>query len=71
MRTEAQVIVCKCGSVIAACVAPECFQEKEWMKDVRDYSKKGYTIEMRETGQGNLSLKACTCKLITNQLSFA
>jgi hypothetical protein len=43
---KVQVIKCKCGSVIAACLEPECYQEVEWMRELRRYSKEGYDIEM-------------------------
>lgn len=56
---KAQCIVCKCGSTIAACLEPECYLEKDWMRDVRMYAKKGYAIEVRECG--NIRMEKCTC----------
>jgi len=56
---EAQVIRCKCGSAIAACRIPEAYEETDWMKDVRNYSKKGYTISV-ENLEG-FKLEMCCC----------
>lgn len=55
-----QVVKCKCGEVFAACVEPECYEDKEWMKSVRDYSKQGYKIEMKENGTWKFG--ACECQ---------
>jgi len=52
-----QVIRCKCGSIIAGCVDPYCYQDAEWMKKIRSYVKKGATIEMMEKP----SLEHCKC----------
>lgn len=54
-----QVIKCKCGKTFAACCEPECYTDKDWQKDVRNYVKKGCTVEMREAGQWNF--ERCTC----------
>lgn len=36
MERKAQCIICKCGSVIAACLVPHCFDDKDWMKMLED-----------------------------------
>ena len=58
---ESQVIQCKCGGVIAACRTPECYQETDWMKDLRKYAKKGYTIQTLSHDKWQWG---CKCKAI-------
>jgi hypothetical protein len=59
--TKIQIIRCKCGKPFAACREPECYTEKEWMKDLRKYVQEGCTVEMIDSGVGNLSLEKCVC----------
>lgn len=62
-----QVIKCKgCGSVFAACREPECWTDKDWQKDVRDYAKQGHIIGMAE--RGGWTLDGCTCKKVNVDL---
>lgn len=61
----AQVIVCKCGSKFAACVAPECYTEADWMKDVRKYVKQGCTVEVVEAG--SFRFERCKCAELAKQ----
>lgn len=58
-KKQLQTIICKCGAAIAACTVPECYEEADWMKDVRKYSKKGYSIEIKDAGE--FSFGKCTC----------
>lgn len=44
MRT-AQIVKCKCGSVVAACITPFCYEDKEWQKAIHDFKEQGYTID--------------------------
>ncbi len=61
MSKQVQTIICKCGSMIAACLEPYCYQDEEWMKDVRSYSNRGYEIKMTTAGEGKANLKLCKC----------
>ena len=53
---------CKCGAIIAACMEPLCYQDKDWQKDIRKYSTDGYDIKMVDSAKVRL-LFGCTCKL--------
>jgi len=57
----AQIIVCKCGATIAACIEPECYVDKDWQKDVRKYTKKGYLI--KTINKNDVQFGRCTCKI--------
>ena len=57
---QVQVIKCKCGKVFAMCLAPECYQDAEWMRDIRKYSKKGCTVEIGDSS--NFKFEDCTCE---------
>ncbi len=57
---ELQVIKCKCGKVFAAAQVPECYMEKEWMDELRDYVvNKGCTVDI-VFANGNIFEK-CEC----------
>ena len=56
---EAQVIKCKCGSVVAMCRIPEAYEDTDWMKEVRNCSKKGYSISVGKVE--NFKLEMCCC----------
>jgi hypothetical protein len=62
---QVQVIICKCGSIFAACCVPECYQAKHWLNDIRKYSLKGCSIEMRD--MGSYEFKRCACDKIEKQ----
>jgi len=48
---QAQVVHYKCcGGVFAGCVEPYCFEDSDWMKELRKYSKAGFKIEMLDVG---------------------
>ena len=69
-----QVIKCKCGSIFAASKVPECYQDKEWLKNLRDYSLRGCDIEIIEGGKG-LQFEKCKCGMkekdsLPNQLNL-
>jgi len=58
-----QVIKYKCcGKIFAACTEPECYTEKDWLRDLRKYVLRGDTVEMIEAG--TLKFEKCTCKEI-------
>lgn len=55
-----QVIKYKCcGNVFAACCEPECYTDKDWLKDLKKYVKRGDKIEMAESG--TFKFKSCEC----------
>jgi hypothetical protein len=58
-KLESQIILCKCGGVVAACRTPDCYEDTDWMKSVRQYAKKGYVIEVRDHGLWKFG---CKCK---------
>ena len=47
-----------CGQIFAACMEPECYIDKDWIKNMRDYAIIGHKIEMMESG----TVKFGTCK---------
>ncbi len=58
---QLQVIKCKCGKVFAACQVPECYMEKEWMDELRDYvTNKSCTVDI-VLANGNIFEK-CQCE---------
>ena len=55
-----QVIKYKCcGQIFAACCEPECYTEKDWLKDMRKYALRGDKVEMMESG--NVKFGKCAC----------
>ena len=66
---QAQAVYCKCGSLVAACMAPHCYEDSEWQKDVRKFSKDGYKIKMVDPEEVRLTLDSCKCK--PNQAALA
>jgi len=70
MERKAQCIICKCGSVIAACLAPHCFDDKDWMKDVRRYSILGYRIETLNCNDFKFATCICEVKPLQNQIDL-
>ena len=55
-----QVIKCKCGEIFAASRVPECYQDSEWMRDLRKEVKNGNSVEIVE--QGKWKFGPCKCK---------
>jgi hypothetical protein len=39
---------------------PECYTDKDWLKDLRKYVLAGHEVEMVENGK--LKFDKCTCK---------
>lgn len=63
-----QIIKYKCcGKVFAACSAPECYTDKQWLKDLKKYVSRGEIVEMQE--DNNIRFGKCSCidKDISNQ----
>lgn len=59
---KAQAVFCKCGSLVAAAMAPHCYEDKEWQKDIRQFSKDGYEIKMVDPEVVRLTLSGCKCE---------
>ena len=55
-----QVIKYKCcGQIFAACWEPDCYTEKDWLKNMRKYVLRGDKVEMMESG--NVKFSKCVC----------
>ena len=57
---KVQVIKCKCGSRFAGCREPDCYTEKEWLKDLRKYVLKGYSVETMKSS--DFKIEVCICE---------
>ena len=65
-----QVIKHKCcGKIFAACCEPDCYTDKEWLKNLRKYAKRGDSVQMIESGKG-LKLEKCLCNKQLNLFNF-
>lgn len=69
-----QVIKCKCGSIFAASKVPECYQDMEWLKKLREYSLRGCDVEVIDSGKG-FQFEKCKCGMkegdsLPNQLNL-
>jgi hypothetical protein len=49
-----------CGSVFAACVEPDCYTDKDWLKNLKGYVNRGDKVEMIENGTLQFGGK-CKC----------
>ena len=70
MNRQAQAVFCKCKSLVAACMAPHCFEDREWQKDIRQFSKDGYEIKMVDPEEVRLTLSACKCESNQSELEL-
>ncbi len=62
-----QVIKYKCcDAIFAACVEPDCYIEENWLKDLKQYVKQGYRVEMVE----NFKFKKCNCENTIDKKQF-
>lgn len=62
MRTDdAQIVICKCGETVAACMAPFCYTDKDWLTDLKIYIKKGCTIKTIRPEE-EMNWGKCSCK---------
>ena len=62
MNKKAQVIICKCGGLIAGWMEPYCYEDKDWQKDVRKSSKEGCEIKIVDPQEVRVKLEVCKCK---------
>lgn len=44
-----QIVKCSHGKIFAACIAPECYTDSNWLKELKKYIKGGCTVEMTES----------------------
>jgi hypothetical protein len=57
---DIQVIKCKtCNKIFGACEVPECYIDKDWLKDLRMYVKQGHIVSYVK--QGELVFGGCRC----------
>ena len=49
-----------CGKTFAACQEPYCYEDEDWLKNLKRYVSRGDTVQMIEDGQG-VQLQKCTC----------
>lgn len=56
-----------CGKIFAVCCEPECYTDKKWLKNLKEYVEAGDVVEMIERGS-DLKLELCECN--KNQLEL-
>lgn len=54
-----QVIKCKCGSTFSGCCEPECYTDKDYLKELKRYIEKGCTVDMVD--KGKFDYQPCRC----------
>ena len=60
-----QIIKCKeCETVFAACTAPECYTDRDWLNNLKKYIKRGDKVEM--IGDKSFNLGSCGCRKTPN-----
>lgn len=58
---KGQIIKYKCcGKIFAACCEPECYTDKDWLKELRKYVLRGDVVETVE--MGTFQFGKCECK---------
>ena len=55
-----QIINCKCGKTFAAEMEPDCYTDKEWLRELTKYVKGGCTVKMVNSGEWQF--EKCECK---------
>jgi hypothetical protein len=58
-QIKTQIVKCRCGSTIAACIEPDCYIDKDWLNDLKRYIKRGCAVEM--VGLKKFNLEKCRC----------
>jgi len=62
---KGQIIKYKCcGKVFAACCEPECYTDKDWVKELIKYVLRGDIVETVE--MGTIKFGKCECKEVVN-----
>jgi len=54
-----QIVKCQCGITFAASAEPYCYEDKEWLFNLKKYYSIGCKIEMAENG--SWSFGNCEC----------
>ena len=57
-QEQAEIVKCKCGKLIAACVMG--YQDAIWDKNRREYLSKGYEVTIIPAG--DVKMESCACK---------
>lgn len=52
-----------CDKVFAACAQPECYTDKDWLKNLKQYIKRGDKVDLAENG--TWKFEKCECKKST------
>ena len=60
MKSKLQIVVCKCGSVVAACIVPDCYTDSDWLRSLKKHIGKGRRVEYAEEGEF-VKLENCKC----------
>jgi len=56
---RAQIVKCQHGKVFAACMEPQCYTDKDWMRDVRKYANGSCTVHIVESQ--SFKFEKCDC----------
>lgn len=65
---KAQIVKCKCGVTFAACAEPNCYTDNQWQRDVREYIKKGCTVDAVEAK--SIEFGDCKCLKTKQEILF-
>jgi sporulation-control protein spo0M len=49
-----------CNKIFAACVEPECYIDKQWLNNLKEYVNRGDIVQMVENI--DLQFEKCYCK---------
>lgn len=63
-----QVVTCKCNKHVVAYSEPDCYLDKDWYNQLREYIEKGYKIEIISGDM--LNFGECECKKIVQGKLF-
>ncbi len=55
-----QIVSCQCGVTFAACSEPYCYEDKEWIANLKKYFSIGCKILMANNGEW--SFGTCECE---------
>jgi len=70
MNDKTQIIKRKCcGTIFAACIEPDCYIDKGWLKDLKNYVNAGHKVEMIDANSG-VQFAKCTCQKVKIQLNI-
>lgn len=58
---KTQIVICKCGVAMAAASEPFCYNDKDWLKDLKQWIKRGYKIDLIEKKDFPDNFGKCKC----------